>query len=592
MKLRKKLMPAAVTIAVAMTLTTVGCSNAKTASTATAGAGSGVPGGTLKVLGQADVDHLDPALGAMVGTTSIMRAISRQLISYKTVDDAKERLVPQGDLATSVPTPTDGGLTYTFEIRQGAMWDIPSGPRQIVAADFARGFKRLCTPVQASTMLGYFTDAIVGMQSFCDGFEKVAPTPDAMTAYVEGTPISGVTAVNDKTLTIKLTKPAGDFAYMLSLNNASPAPVEALKYVPDSPEYRSNYFSAGPYRIKSYTADKSLILERNPAWKAEADPLRKAYVDTIEVTFGLTADAVAQQLQAGSADMSLENSSIPTAVLEQMRATNDPKLTTIAAGRVDPFLWINTKTSNNGGALQKLEVRQALEYAVDKAAIVQTFGGTQNAKVQNGIFGPGVIGYHDFDLYPTSGSKGDPAKTKELLAKAGVTNLTLKLPYRTKGLEPQIAQTLQASFEKAGVTIQLVPVNPSDYYSKFLTNHENTANGTWDIAPVGWTPDWQGGAARSVFQPQFTYTGTPQGYNYVDYNNDKANALAAQALASTSPDEQAKLWAQVDEAVMADAVIIPLASRLDTLYRSARVQNFTPYALSVQGDWTNVWLKR
>src|SRR6218665_2566004 len=50
---------------------------------------------------------------------------------------------------------------------------------------------------------------------------------------------------------------------MLSLNNASPAPVEALKYVPDSPEYRSNYFSAGPYRIKFYTADKSLILERN-----------------------------------------------------------------------------------------------------------------------------------------------------------------------------------------------------------------------------------------------------------------------------------------------------------------------------------------
>src|SRR6218665_2842612 len=114
MKLRKKLMPAAVTIAVAMTLTTVGCSNAKTASTATAGAGSGGPGGTLKGLGEGDVDQVDPARGEMVGTTTIMRAISRQLISYKTVDDAKERLVAQGGPATRVPTPTDGGFTHTF----------------------------------------------------------------------------------------------------------------------------------------------------------------------------------------------------------------------------------------------------------------------------------------------------------------------------------------------------------------------------------------------------------------------------------------------------------------------------------------------
>ena len=42
---------------------------------------------------------------------------------------------------------------------------------------------------------------------------------------------------------------------------------------------------------------------------------------------------------------------------------------------------------------------------------------------------------------------------------------------------------------------------------------------------------------------------------------------------------------------MKDAAIIPVASRLAVLYHSARVGGFIPYALSAQGDWTNVWVK-
>ena len=51
---------------------------------------------------------------------------------------------------------------------------------------------------------------------------------------------------------------------------------------------------------------------------------------------------------------------------------------------------------------------------------------------------------------------------------------------------------------------RLTPVAPADYYSKFMTNPVNTKDGTWDIAPVGWTPDWAGGSARSVFQPRMS----------------------------------------------------------------------------------------
>lgn len=573
---------------VAAVLATAACS-----ATTTADGNSGKPtkGGTLKVLAKGDVDRLDPQFSAYVAAASVMRAVSRQLISYKTVGDADARIVPQGDLVTNVPEPTNNGLTYTFTLRDGVTWDTPSGAKPLVAADFERGMKRLGNPKLSGAMLGYYIDLIAGMSDFYKGFQSIAPRSAAMKDYIDKNDISGITEPDDKTIVINLTHPASDFIYMLSINEASPAPEEVLNYLPDSPEYRSNFISSGPYTVDKYTPDATLQLKRNPSWKASSDPLRKAYVDRIEMTMGVENDSAMQQLQGGSADMLFDI--VPTTTqVQQLKAANDPKLSTLPTGGVDQFLWINTKSPNNGGALKNILVRRALEYAIDKAAVVQTMGGKEIASVQNGIFGPGILGQKDFDLYPTDGSKGDPKKAKELLAQAGYPNgLTLKFPYRNLDPQPAIAQTIQASLEKAGFTIDASPVPPTDYYSSFLTNRDNATNGVWDIAQVGWSPDWQGGAARSVFQPQFTFNGTPQTYNYVDYNNDKANGYAAQALTATDPGQVADLWHEADIAVMKDAAIIPVASRLAVLYHSARVGGFIPYALSAQGDWTNVWVE-
>lgn len=551
-----------------------------------------VTGGTLKVLANGDVDHLDPQLTAYVPVAGVMHAISRSLIGYPTVEDAEARIVPEGDLATEVPTPSDDGLTYTFTLRDGVSWGAPDGARPLVADDFERGIKRLCNPLVSGAMLGYFQFLIEGMDTFCTGFADVAPEAADMKDYIENNDITGIEAPDDKTIVVTLTEPASDFVYMVSLDAAAPAPIEALDYLPDSPEYRANFVASGPYTVESHTPDTLLALKRNEAWKADSDPLRKAYVDRIEMTMGVEGDSAMQQLQAGSADMLFDIQPSP-ANIQQLKAVNDKKLSTMPNGGVDQFMWINTKTTNNGGALQDIRVRQALQYALDKAAVVQTMGGEELAAVNNGIFGPGIVGHVPFDPYPTAGSKGDPEKAKSLLAEAGYPDgLTLKFPYRNLGLQPDIAQTVQSSLEKAGFTIELTPVPPTDYYANLMTNHDNAVNGVWDIALVGWSPDWQGGAARSVFQPQFTFNGTPQSYNYIDYNNEQANEYAKQALQASNADDAAALWHKVDETVLADAVILPVASRLKANYHSERVGGFMPYALSQNGDWANVWLTK
>lgn len=551
----------------------------------------GVPGGTLRVLALSDIDRFDPTSAGLVTTNNFVRATQRTLISYAASTDEVERITPQADLVTEVAQPTDDGQTYTFTLRDGVTWDTADGPRAIVAADFERGIKRACNPALGTPFLTYFTALIEGMDRFCDGFARVEPTVQAMKAYIEDNDISGIEISDDTSITIRLKEPAGDFIYMLSLSAAAPAPIEVLDYMPDGPEYRENFIASGPYTVAEYVPDSVLRLERNPSWNADSDPLRKAWVDGIEMVMGMQADGAIQQLQSGDADM-LYDILVPPAQLQLLQAQGDEKLMAISTGRSN-FIFINTVADNNDGAMGDLRVRQALNYAIDRGAIIQQMGGPYVATPNHGIFGAGVLGWHEFNLYPSADDRGDPEKARELLAEAGYPDgITLKMPFRNLNDEPAIAQTLQDSFRKAGITLKLEPVTAGDYYSRFMTNRNNTASGAWDIAPVSWSPDWAGGAARSVFQPQFSFDGTPQTYNYIDYNNDAANKLAAQAINATDPAQVAALWAQVDEAVMADAPVVPMVSQSNVIYRSEAVQNFQPYALSANGDWTNVWLDR
>lgn len=578
-------------LAVSFMLALSGCSSSSDDASSSGTAGEATVGGTLRVLANGDVDHLDPQLIGYVPSNGVSRAISRSILSYVASNDAAIRGALTGDLAVDVPTPSEDGLTYEIKLRDGITWDAASGARPIVAKDIARGIERICNAYQGAALGSYFIILIQGMDKYCEDFAGVAPTVEAMKAYIEGNDISGIETPDDKTVIFRLVEPSADFTSMLSLTVADPAPIEVLDYLPDSPEYRANFIASGPYKVGSYIPDSEWKFVRNPSWNADSDPLRKAYVDEIVMTMGLESDAAMQQLQAGSADM-LFDIQPSAANIEQLKTANDTKFSTMENGGIENFMWFNTKTTNNNSALQKLEVRQAIQYAIDKVAVQQIVGGESMASVVNGIFGSGINGYKQYSLYGEGDGKADPEKAKELLAAAGVTDLTLKLPFINNGAEPDIAQTIQASLEAVGITVELTPVPPTDYYSNFMTNRDNATSGAWDIAVVGWNPDWPGDSARSVFQPQFTFDGNPQTYNYVDFNSEKANTLAAQARAAATPAEAGLLWHEVDKAVMEESPIVSIISKKTANYHSDRVQNYVIYAMSQNGDWTNVWLKQ
>ena len=567
--------------------------------TSTGAPPTGTPtnGGTLKLLGSGDVDHLDPASAYYTVSYTLERAFTRQLVSYPASSDITTATTVAPDLATTLPTTSNGGITngdktYTFHLRTDAQWNT-SPARPVTAADVVRGLQRICNPASPSGGLTYYEDTIAGFTQFCDGFAKVnAADPAAMASYMNGHQISGVSTPDASTVVINLTRPASDFLNILALPFASAAPVEYLKYVPDGATFRQHTLSDGPYAITSYQPGRSIVLDRNPAWTQASDPLRHQHVATIEITQGQGSDqAVQQQLQAGTADLSWDLP-VPTAALPALRASNNPNLKIFPSASNNPYLVFNLLSPNNKGALANVKVRQALEYAIDKTAIGKIYGGPSLNTPLDQVIPPGQAGYQQFDLYPTAGHNGDPATCKSMLAAAGYPNgLTLTDVARNSGNHPAVAQSVQADFANCGVKTKIVSVSQGDYYGKYLNSPSATKAGTWDISEPGWVADWYGNNGRSFIAVLFDGRKYgPNTVNYGDYNSSKVNALIDQAESAPTESQAAPFWAQADKQIMTDAAFIPFQTQKVPVFHSARVKNamWSPFAQSY--DVTNLWL--
>ena len=557
--------------------------------------GSPVQGGTLKLLGSSDVDHLDTASAYYTATYTLERAFTRQLFSYPASTDLTTANTPVADLATVVPTQANGGIssdgrTYTIHLRTGVDWNT-SPARAVTAQDEILGLKRLCNPVSPVGAPGYYENTIVGMKAFCDGFAKVPGTASAMAAYINGHDISGVSAPDATTVVVKLMQPATDFLNILAMPFASPAPKEYLSYVPDSAEFRQHTISDGPYQITKYTANQSIQLARNPAWSQTTDPIRHQYVDAITVTEGQDEGPVQQQIQAGTADLQWDTV-VPTPNIPALQAANDARLGLYPALDTNPYLVFNLQSPTANSALKNVKVRQAIEYAIDKVAIGQVYGGPAVNTPLGQVIPPGNVGYQQMDPYATAGSKGDPAKCQSMLAAAGYPNgITIKDVYRNAGNHPAVAQAIQADLKKCGITDKLIPVNQGDYYGKYLNSPDAAKRGVWDISEPGWVPDWYGNNGRAIIEPLFDgRTYGPNSTDYGDYNNPAVNALIDKALSAPDQNTAATYWHQADTQIMADAAIVPLQTQKTALFRSTRVHNAVFLPFSQAYDITQIWL--
>jgi peptide/nickel transport system substrate-binding protein len=560
------------------------------------GGGAPVNGGTLSMLGTGDVDFMDPNVSYYTVGYLNLRMWDRQFLSYPAIQGQTTNPVP--DLATQVPTTANGGITangqvYKLTIRTGVMWDT-TPPRQVNAADAVRGLERSCNPAEPFGGLPDFETLIQGMESFCTAFEKVPANVAAIKSFIDTHSISGasVDPSNPQTVVFTLTRPAIYFVDQLAMPVFSPAPVEYLNYLPASDQLAQHTISDGPYRIESYVPGKSIVYGRNPVWKATTDPVRKAYVDRIDVSETGNQQAIQEQLETNTAaaDMGWDTQ-VPSSAIPTLLSSKNPNLVLGPSYGANPYIVFNEVSPNNGGALANVEVRQALEYGINRTDLVQDDGGPQVSPPLTHVLPPGIVGSQNFDPYPYNPQKAEQMLKQSLAGR----HLTLKLLYVNNfDYQVKMFQTLQADLAKVGVAVQGIGVPNADFFTKYMERPTVAHGGVWDMAFTAWYPDWYGNGALSFFNPLFSGPPSypPSGSNFGFYNSSATNQMIQQAEVATSISSAASAWARADAQVMADAAVYEISTPTFPAYHANQVHNaiFVP-ALN-QFDPTNVWLSK
>ena len=264
----------------------------------------------------------------------------------------------------------------------------------------------------------------------------------------------------------------------------------------------------------------------------------------------------------------------------------------------------NLRSPDAGGAVQKLLVRQAVEYGVDKVAVLKANGGPAVAPTINTVIPPGNVGYVDYNPYPDNSGQGNVAMCKSDLAKAGYPNgVTLLYTYPNDSTDVRIFTAIQASLATCGITLTGKPEPGSTFFTDLGNSPENNKSGAWDMGQPGWIPDWFGNNGRTVVQALFQGPNCViNTVNYGCYDNSTVNSLITKAEGASSLSAAGNNWHQADMQIMSDAAIVPLISVYFGQYSSARVRGIAsngqtyPTAIFAPNigapDITALWLRR
>ncbi len=227
------------------------------------------------------------------------------------------------------------------------------------------------------------------------------------TAKLAGTTVSVVDA---DTIKLSMSTPNPEMVYWLATTGSFMASPKVLK----TTGLKTKPVGSGPYTLESATVGSQYVFKANPKyWDKSKQKFSK-------ITFKFLSDNTARlnALLGGQVDAAyLTAGTVNT-------AKSKGKTIFSEARAVDyKGIILFDRAGNKNPALGKLEVRQALNYAINRAALAKAV--EVNAQPTTQIFSPNGTAYQkSLDNY----YKYDVNKAKELMAKAGYADgFTLNL---------------------------------------------------------------------------------------------------------------------------------------------------------------------
>jgi peptide/nickel transport system substrate-binding protein len=529
---------AIIALAAVFAVLAAGCGGSKKSSSATSTASaatssSGKTFANLRVTWDAP-DYMDPGLAYTVAAWQIMWNVYEGLVGYAHVNGAQgAKLMPY--LAASMPTITNGGKDYKFTLRKGLKY---SDGTPVKAGDFAHTVER---DYQISSPGVGFFSAIVG----ADAYGKLKP------AAMKTSHISGITT-NDAAgmIEIKLSHPEGDMLNILATQFASFVPATT----PASDQSTKGIPATGPYMVQSYAPNKNFLVVRNPNFKGQIPGIPTGNPDKVTGKIITDPTQALQQVLSGASDYDFQT--IPTDRLAEVKTKYGDQLHLYTPANTY-YYFLNSRTP----PFDKLQVRQAFNYAIDRNAMLKFFAGL--AQTTQNILPPNYPEYQKINYYTYN-----LAKAKQLVKQSGTTGQKVTVygvnTDPSKSVTEYAASVLNQLGYKANVKLLA--------HGVYFTTVGNQAT----KAQIGFT-DWFQDYPSPIdwFDVLFNGNRITQTHNNNSGNTDfkDVNKLieGLKATPSTTPAQNGK-WAKVDsDLVVKYAGAVPYVNRSGTDYFSKKM---------------------
>jgi len=452
----------------------------------------------------------------------------RSLTQYK-YDPKSGQMILVPDLATDLGQHNADFTEWKFTIRDGVKWENGD---PVTAEDVARG---IIASMDAKTFangpgLYYSSPYFLGGDKYKGPYTDNDPN---------GTKQQAV-SVDGNTVTIKMAQPFSDFPYYGTFPAMGPRPAGKVS---DPATYAQHPLATGPYKIKSYTRAKSLILEQNPNWDPATDPARTQYPDGYEFKAGVPYDQIDQILLADKAEGQT------TMTYEDIQAQDYRKFQEQAGDRIvnggSPCTYFLAPDYRK---ITDIKVRQALAWAYPYKDVILASGLIPDVTAipAKNIMPPGIPGRVEYNPLPGHEDlQTDPAKAKALLKESGNEGYEIKFLWRTDNpVNTKSKDVTVKALEAAGFKATPVATTEAQY-----TADRDNPNKDINLRAAGWCSDWPSGS--TWIPPNFQSTDIKNvglGTNFEAFSEPSIDAKIKDAMKAPTSD-QPKLWNDLDQEI-------------------------------------------
>lgn len=466
---------------------------------------------TFRIAVGIDPDNMDPTQITTVLVTNIVKYMAEALVRIDKEGKAQPALATSWEIS-------DDGLEYTLHLREGVTFQDGT-PFDAEAVKW--NFDRLFDPAIESRNLRNFQA------------------------------IDKVEIVDPKTVKVLLKYPSAPMLGVLGTY---------LLVSPESVQAEGNSYDAitipvgtGPYGFKERVAGERIVVARNESYWGE-----QPYYD--QVVFQIVPEAATREslLLAGQVDMIVLP---PISDVPALQANPDVKVLLVPTSRI-VYIGINNKDAD--GVLTDARVRQALNYAVDKEAIIRSVLFNAGEPMENPI---GAKLYGDCPQPPYD---YNPEKARQLLAEAGHESLELGFisPTGRYVQDFPAAEAIAGYLAEIGVKTSLQTMDWPSYVGAITTPPEESS---LDLHLLGWAPGFLDASQMAImYESSFQ---VPNGLGTSFYANPEVDELLTAALQEGDPAKREDLYCQASKIVWEEAPIIFLWVQHNPIVHQANITN-------------------